>query len=108
MPIAKGRLPYNVFVMRSAAFILLTATAFAQTAPAHKKPATTHKPGTTAHKTTAAAANQVTFHTSAGDLRCVLFPDVAPKTVANFKGLATGTKDWTNPVTNQPMHHIPL
>jgi peptidyl-prolyl cis-trans isomerase A (cyclophilin A) len=103
-----GERPYNVFAMKSAAFILLAATAFAQTAPA-KKPATAHKSGTTAHKAApSAASNQVTFHTTAGDLRCVLFPEVAPKTVANFKGLATGSKDWTNPVTNQPMHHIPL
>src|SRR5689334_9791782 len=34
------------------------------------------------------------IHTTAGDLKCTLFPDQAPKAVANFIGLATGTKDW--------------
>ena len=28
--------------------------------------------------------------------------DKAPNTVANFVGLATGTKAWTNPLTNLP------
>jgi peptidyl-prolyl cis-trans isomerase A (cyclophilin A) len=48
------------------------------------------------------------IHTTAGDMKCQLFPDKAPKTVANFVGLATGTKDWTNPRTRQPEHQHPL
>jgi peptidyl-prolyl cis-trans isomerase A (cyclophilin A) len=40
-----------------------------------------------------------TLHTSAGDIRIELFPNHAPKTVANFTGLATGTKPWTDPRT---------
>ena len=31
---------------------------------------------------------QVTLHTSEGDIRVTLFPHHAPKTVANFVGLA--------------------
>ncbi|WP_028927325.1 peptidylprolyl isomerase [Pseudonocardia acaciae] len=38
-----------------------------------------------------------TLHTSLGDIRVVLFPDHAPKTVANFVGLAQGTKDYSRP-----------
>jgi peptidyl-prolyl cis-trans isomerase A (cyclophilin A) len=38
-----------------------------------------------------------TLHTSQGDIRLNLFPDHAPKTVANFVGLAEGTKDYTEP-----------
>jgi peptidyl-prolyl cis-trans isomerase A (cyclophilin A) len=38
-----------------------------------------------------------TLHTSAGDIRVVLFPDHAPKTVANFVGLAKGTKNYSQP-----------
>jgi peptidyl-prolyl cis-trans isomerase A (cyclophilin A) len=30
-----------------------------------------------------------------------LLPDAAPKTVANFQGLATGTKSWTDPKTQR-------
>lgn len=38
-----------------------------------------------------------TLHTSRGDIRINLFPDHAPKTVANFVGLAEGTKKYTEP-----------
>ena len=36
----------------------------------------------------------VTFHTNLGDINITMFPDHAPKTVANFVGLATGTLDY--------------
>lgn len=39
--------------------------------------------------------------TSQGDITIELFPKAAPKTVANFIGLANGTKDWTDPKTGQ-------
>src|SRR5947209_1629864 len=48
------------------------------------------------------------FHTTAGDMKCELFPDKAPKTVANFIGLASGTKDWTDPGNGRPVHNRPL
>ncbi|MFC7342523.1 peptidylprolyl isomerase [Saccharopolyspora griseoalba] len=38
-----------------------------------------------------------TLHTSQGDIRINLFPDQAPKTVANFVGLAEGTKEYSEP-----------
>jgi peptidyl-prolyl cis-trans isomerase A (cyclophilin A) len=38
-----------------------------------------------------------TLRTSEGDIRINLFPDQAPKTVANFVGLASGTKDYSQP-----------
>jgi len=38
---------------------------------------------------------QATLHTSEGDIRLILFPNHAPKTVGNFVGLAEGTKDYT-------------
>ena len=40
-----------------------------------------------------------TLHTTLGDVRVQLFPDHAPKTVANFVGLADGTGEWTDPKT---------
>ena len=49
-----------------------------------------------------------TFDTNAGKLTCTLFPKQAPKTVANFIGLASGTKDWTDPKTGQKKHGVPL
>jgi peptidyl-prolyl cis-trans isomerase A (cyclophilin A) len=48
------------------------------------------------------------IETTAGNLTCTLFPDKAPIGVANFIGLATGTRDWTSPVTHQKKHGVPL
>ena len=45
-------------------------------------------------------AQIATLHTSAGDIRINLFPNHAPKTVANFADLAEGAKEWTHPRTN--------
>jgi peptidyl-prolyl cis-trans isomerase A (cyclophilin A) len=38
-----------------------------------------------------------TLHTNRGDIKLVLFPDHAPKTVRNFVELAEGTRDWRDP-----------
>jgi peptidyl-prolyl cis-trans isomerase A (cyclophilin A) len=46
--------------------------------------------------------------TSMGRITCKLFSKEAPETVANFIGLAEGTKDWTDPATKKTMHHKPL
>ena len=48
------------------------------------------EPGTYAH-----------FLTNQGQFVIRLYDDVAPKTVANFVGLAEGTKAWKDPVTGQ-------
>jgi peptidyl-prolyl cis-trans isomerase A (cyclophilin A) len=42
-----------------------------------------------------------TLKTSMGDIVIQLFDDKAPKTVANFVGLASGTKEWTDPKTGE-------
>lgn len=49
-----------------------------------------------------------TFRTSLGDIKVNLLANHAPKTVANFVGLATGTIEWTDPAsgekTNRPLY----
>jgi peptidyl-prolyl cis-trans isomerase A (cyclophilin A) len=73
------------------------------------KPATstwTKKPSSAS--SAAAPAPEAIIDTTAGKLTCTLFPKKAPIGVANFIGLATGTKDWTNPSTRRKMHGVPL
>jgi peptidyl-prolyl cis-trans isomerase A (cyclophilin A) len=72
-------------------------------APAAKKPVA-KKPAAGA----AALPPTAIIDTTAGKLTCVLFPDKSPIGVANFIGLARGTKDWTNPATGRKMHGVPL
>jgi peptidyl-prolyl cis-trans isomerase A (cyclophilin A) len=71
--------------------------------------------GTTSqqHATTEKSAQTSTeptaiFETTDGNITCTLFPDKAPLTVANFIGLATGTKDWKDPKTGKMVHGVPL
>jgi peptidyl-prolyl cis-trans isomerase A (cyclophilin A) len=47
-------------------------------------------------------AQTAILHTNHGDITINLFGDHAPKTVANFVGLATGTKEYTDPKTGKP------
>jgi peptidyl-prolyl cis-trans isomerase A (cyclophilin A) len=44
---------------------------------------------------------KVLMSTTAGDIHLTLFADRAPKTVENFLGLASGTKEWTHPETRE-------
>lgn len=46
-------------------------------------------------------ATHATLVTSKGNIKVELLPDHAPKTVDNFIGLATGTKQWQHPRTGQ-------
>ena len=48
------------------------------------------------------------FETTAGKLTCKHFGNQTPKTVANFVGLAEGTKEWTNPASHAKKHGVSL
>ena len=64
------------------------------------------KPSTPAAKPAAAEPTAI-INTSAGKMTCTLFPNKAPIGVANFIGLATGTKDWKTP-SGATKHGVPL
>ena len=49
----------------------------------------------------------VVMDTSMGRITCQFFQKQAPMAVANFIGLAEGTKDWTDPQTQKKMHNKP-
>jgi peptidyl-prolyl cis-trans isomerase A (cyclophilin A) len=87
----------------------MTVALWSQTTPPKTAPA--HKPaGTATHPaaTTPAAGPTAIIQTSAGNLTCKLFPKQAPIGVANFIGLANGTKDWTSPASHAKKHGVPL
>ncbi len=47
----------------------------------------------------------VVMDTSMGRLTCQFFERQAPNAVANFIGLAKGTKDWVDPTTQKKQHN---
>ncbi len=49
----------------------------------------------------------VVFDTSMGRMVCALYSKEAPVAVANFIGLATGSKDYTDPTTHKHTHGKP-
>jgi len=49
-----------------------------------------------------------TLHTNHGDITVELFEDRAPNTVGNFIGLATGSKEWTDPESGETVENEPL
>ena len=82
--------------------LVLSCFAFPQSTPAAKPPVRTPAAGA------ATSAPTAIIHTSVGDMHCTLFEKQAPIGVANFIGLAEGTKDWTNPVSHTKKHGVPL
>jgi peptidyl-prolyl cis-trans isomerase A (cyclophilin A) len=46
-------------------------------------------------------ARRAVLHTNHGDITVELFPDHAPKTVANFADLAEGRREWVHPGTRE-------
>ena len=47
------------------------------------------------------AQQTATLHTNHGEITLLLFGDQAPQTVDNFVGLASGTKEYTDPRTGE-------
>jgi peptidyl-prolyl cis-trans isomerase A (cyclophilin A) len=89
-----------------AALLLVSFAAQAQT-PTTDLP---DAPSTTAHEAPPAVPTgpTVLFDTTMGRLTCQLFSAEAPKTVANFIGLAQGTIAWTDPTTLKKVPNTPF
>ncbi len=99
----------NLFIL-----IMAASAAFAQSSSTTQGTAAA-KPGTAGQVHSVAkpgvhAATKPTavINTTAGKMTCTLFPDKAPLGVENFIGLASGTKDWKNPVSGANKHGVPL
>jgi peptidyl-prolyl cis-trans isomerase A (cyclophilin A) len=97
--------PWMHKLIRVMATIFLLADVAWPQATASTKSDTENKP---AAKTASSAEPTAIFDTTVGKLTCKLYEKEAPQTVANFIGLATGTKDWKSPTTGAPKHGVPL
>jgi peptidyl-prolyl cis-trans isomerase A (cyclophilin A) len=102
-------------MMKSSVLLLLSLSVAVSAQTATPKTTTTHKSATAKKSSTSAPATttpagppKAIIHTSMGDIHCTLMPDKAPIGVKNFIGLATGTKDWTDPKTGAKKHGVPL
>jgi peptidyl-prolyl cis-trans isomerase A (cyclophilin A) len=84
---------------------LLSLAAWSQTAGSGS---TAKKPASSAAMSAGAGEPTAIFDTTAGKLTCKLYEKETPITVANFIGLATGTKDWKNPMNGANKHGVPL
>ncbi len=107
----------NAFARLTSLAFLSSSLLFAQqatppTTPPATPPASSQdlpdSPGTQAHVAPQPTGPTAVLDTSMGRITCKLFSKEAPETVANFVGLAQGTKDWTDPVTHKKMHGKPL
>jgi peptidyl-prolyl cis-trans isomerase A (cyclophilin A) len=91
-----------------ALFLALASPALAQTptSPPPLPPELPDAPSTTsnAHAPVVPTGPTVLFDTTMGRLTCKFYDKQAPIAVANFIGLAEGTKDWTDPLTLKKIH----
>jgi len=100
------RRTFAILAMISIAASAALAQASSASQAAAATPSTAAKPATAPHPV--ATKPTAIIDTTVGKMTCTLFPDKAPIGVANFIGLATGTKDWKNPVSGATKHGVPL
>jgi cyclophilin family peptidyl-prolyl cis-trans isomerase len=88
--------------------LMAASAAWTQSNSTLAKPAA--KPSATTKPVVHAAPAKPTaiIDTTVGKMTCTLFPDKAPIGVENFIGLASGTKDWKNPVSGATKHGVAL
>ncbi|MBV9035430.1 MAG: peptidylprolyl isomerase [Acidobacteriaceae bacterium] len=101
------KLFFLLVVIASLATLGLTQTHRQTSASAIAKSAKAHEPDLPLVALPTEPGLYAVVYTSMGNIVCRLFEKEAPKTVANFRGLATGTKAWTDPKTGR-LKHTPL
>lgn len=89
------------------AFVFLAMTSVVAWSQA-AGPATPPKRTQAAQAGVSAGEPTAVFNTTAGTIRCKLFEKQTPTTVMNFIGLATGTREWKNPVSGATKKGVPL
>ena len=99
------RLTHVLFVPALALFVTVSSIAQDSSKPAQDLP---DAPQATAAVMIHPNGPSVVMDTSMGRITCQFFQKQAPNAVANFIGLAEGTKDWTDPATSKKMHRKPL
>jgi peptidyl-prolyl cis-trans isomerase A (cyclophilin A) len=85
-------------------FVPALAVAFSASALAQTSANLPDAPQATAAAATRPNGSTAVMDTSMGRITCQFYQKQAPKAVANFIGLAEGTKDWTDPSTGQKQH----
>jgi peptidyl-prolyl cis-trans isomerase A (cyclophilin A) len=100
---------FRTFALALALIAPLPALAQANSAPSTPPPSNNDlpdAPGATPQVAPPLAPTgpTVLFDTTMGRLTCKLYDKEAPIAVANFIGLATGTRDWTDPRTDKKVH----
>jgi len=93
---------------RTLPFCALVAFCAAATAFTQQSAEIPDAPQATAEATTVPNGPFVVMDTSMGRITCQFYEKQAPKAVANFIALATGSKVWTDPATGKVMHNKPL
>jgi peptidyl-prolyl cis-trans isomerase A (cyclophilin A) len=81
--------------------LIVAATSAQSTPPAQSLP---DGPAPTAAAMLHPNGPMVVMDTSMGRITCQFFEKQAPVAVANFIGLANGTRDYTDPTTNKKVH----
>ncbi len=101
-------LPFFLMLLLTASGACAQQTTPPPANPPAASPALPDSPDLNVKPTLQPTGPTAVFDTSMGRMVCGLFAKEAPNTVANFVGLADGTKDWTDPATHAKEHAKPL
>ncbi len=88
--------------------LALTGSAFAQSTSQDALPDAPGAAAQAAKAPVVPTGPTAVIDTTMGRLTCKFYDQQAPITVANFIGLADGSKDWTDPTTLKKVHHKSL